>query len=810
MRAALVLILWIPGFALAQAPLLPVETLLPVYGIDQDGDYGFSAAIGKKWIAVGAPYTHVGGAEQAGVVFLYERRGDSWALADQLVSPDPTAFAYFGARVALEGDTLIISATNAMSPTGSGIVYEYHYDGAWTLIDTLLPPPQVVDHFGRGIAIEDTTLVVSFGQKDPDTIDEAFIYYRRDGSWTLSDSLRASPTAYGTLYGRPILLSGSRIATASQYPNAVDVFELVGETWQRTATLGADDDIDMFDLRGDRIIMGADRRNNDNAAAYLYEWTGAEWERSILKLPGPNDRSEGVAVLTEDGVFAFMGTTLANDYDALAEYVQQGSEWVLGEIASLDRLSLIDPTIDSYHDTFLLADARRGDAVVLRIDSTGTAHEFDLGALSRETDTKFGQAISRDGNRVAVAAEAATSVYVIGPDGPQLEGEVAGGNTVDLDGSRLVVGNQDNRSASTYELANGTWSSTSQLRGASSFGASVALDGNHLLVGTPGFGSSMGAVDAYALDGRTWQPTTRIVSPDSVAGDQFGASVALDDGLAIVGAPGRRRSENTYGDAYVFEASGDTWDLAASLVPPANGRIGEFGRAVAVDGGLVLVAAPISLSRPSQSGTVYGYEGTTWRQTRTIIGPEDHNSFGSTLALDGNRTVIGAPRNGPENDGTAFVYVDDGQQWAFSRQLAPAEGKGGAFGWSADLSGRSIAVGAPLDSEVGPTAGSAYLFEDSFPIDTPDASAPAPRLSAAFPNPTSQATQLTLTLDTPERIHVAVFDALGRSVRPVRSQHLGSGAHTLLIESASLPSGVYRIRVTSLTLSETRTFTRVQ
>ncbi|MEO0557961.1 MAG: T9SS type A sorting domain-containing protein [Bacteroidota bacterium] len=668
----------------------------------------------------------------------------------------------------------------------------------------------MVDHFGRGIAIEDTTLVVSFGRKDPDTISEALIYYRKNGSWTLSDSLFASPTAYGTLYGRPIHLSGSRIATASQFPNAVDVFELVGEKWRRTATLGADDDIEMFDLRGDRILMSADRRNSDNAAAYLYEWAGTEWTRSVLKLPGSNDQPEGMAVLTDDGVFVFMSTALVDGYDALAEYVQQDSVWVLDKVVPIDRYRFYDAAFDSYGNTVVLTDAWRGEASVLPLDDIDSVRPFDLRTLSRETDQLFGDAISRDGNRVAVSALTATSVYVLGPDGPQLEGEVAGGNTVDLDGSRLVVGNQDNRSASTYELANGTWSSTGQLRGADSFGASVALDGNHLLVGTPGFGTARGTVDAYAFDGRVWQPTTRVVSPDSIGGDQFGASVALDDGLAVVGAPGRRRANNIYGDAYVYEASGDRWDLAAAMAPPANGRIGEFGRAVAVNGGRVLVAAPISLSRPSQSGTVYGYEGTTWRHTRTLIGPEDYTSFGSALALDGNRAAIGAPRTGPGNNGTAFVYVDDGQQWGLSRQLAPPEGKGGAFGRSVDLSGRSIAVGAPLDSEIGPFAGSAYLFEGVFPVDNTDAPLSESGLSAAFPNPTTQETHLTLSLDAPEQIHVEVFDALGRSVLPMRSHLYGSGTHTLRIESASLPPGAYRVRVTSSTLSETRTITRIR
>lgn len=80
---------------------------------------------------------------------------------------------------------------------------------------------------------------------------------------------------------------------------------------------------------------------------------------------------------------------------------------------------------------------------------------------------------------------------------------------------------------------------------------------------------------------------------------------------------------------------------------------------------------------------------------------------------------------------------------------------------------------------------------------------PPPQLSGVvlrgpFPNPASAGTRLGLDLREPANVAVALFDGRGRRVLglPVRSIPAGTG-HTLPIDGAALPPGVYVYRITA-------------
>ncbi len=69
-------------------------------------------------------------------------------------------------------------------------------------------------------------------------------------------------------------------------------------------------------------------------------------------------------------------------------------------------------------------------------------------------------------------------------------------------------------------------------------------------------------------------------------------------------------------------------------------------------------------------------------------------------------------------------------------------------------------------------------------------------LGPASPNPFRGSTRLTLTLDAPQRLNVAVFDALGRRVALLHDGPLAAGAYPLAFEAQALPPGLYVVRVT--------------
>ncbi len=85
----------------------------------------------------------------------------------------------------------------------------------------------------------------------------------------------------------------------------------------------------------------------------------------------------------------------------------------------------------------------------------------------------------------------------------------------------------------------------------------------------------------------------------------------------------------------------------------------------------------------------------------------------------------------------------------------------------------------------------------------------AARLALAGANPSSDGADVTLTLDRPRVVRVAVVDALGRTVAVLADGPLPAGASTLRW-GAGAAAGVYAVRVTGDTFALTRRLTVVR
>ncbi|HHG86395.1 MAG TPA: PKD domain-containing protein [Bacteroidetes bacterium] len=79
------------------------------------------------------------------------------------------------------------------------------------------------------------------------------------------------------------------------------------------------------------------------------------------------------------------------------------------------------------------------------------------------------------------------------------------------------------------------------------------------------------------------------------------------------------------------------------------------------------------------------------------------------------------------------------------------------------------------------------------------ATAVAPALSAQsleiFPNPASDLVNLRLNIDTQADVSLQMMNIEGRSIMQMDAGSLGAGEHTLSLETATLPSGLYLVRV---------------
>lgn len=126
------------------------------------------------------------------------------------------------------------------------------------------------------------------------------------------------------------------------------------------------------------------------------------------------------------------------------------------------------------------------------------------------------------------------------------------------------------------------------------FGHSVAIDGDTLVVGAhqddvSGFNS--GSVYVFSRDGLGWGPQAKLAADDGAARDWFGYSVAVDGDTIVIGAVQDDDGGFNAGSAYVYSLDGAAWTQQAKLTPGEGGPSNRFGHSVAVDGGVAAIGA---------------------------------------------------------------------------------------------------------------------------------------------------------------------------------------------------------------------------
>jgi hypothetical protein len=260
-----------------------------------------------------------------------------------------------------------------------------------------------------------------------------------------------------------------------------------------------------------------------------------------------------------------------------------------------------------------------------------------------------------------------------------------------------------------YERAGGAWTETQLLRapvgGADQrFGRSVAIFGDVIAVGEyddvniPFVDS--GSVYVYRHDGSSFVFEQEVLSTDSAPGDRFMRPAIYGD-VMVVGASGLEA-------AYVFRYNGASWVQEQKLLPLDTGF--SFGSSVSIYGDVILVGDP----QNSLKGAVYVFRhnGSSWVQEQKIVSTATRSGFdyfGTSLAVDANRIVIGEAPSGGEL-GVAYVYRFDGVDFVPETVLMASDDGGVDSITSVALSGDFVIGGAPSDDENGNRSGAGYLF----------------------------------------------------------------------------------------------------
>ncbi|MGA2519690.1 MAG: hypothetical protein ABSG81_02600 [Acidimicrobiales bacterium] len=260
--------------------------------------------------------------------------------------------------------------------------------------------------------------------------------------------------------------------------------------------------------------------------------------------------------------------------------------------------------------------------------------------------------------------------------------------------------------------------------GALNFGHAVAISGTTAIVGAPDNGSVPGTSYIYVKPKNgPWPaaPSFTLQDPANTPGDNFGVSVAISGGYAIVGAEG---TSSLAGVAYIYKRAGQVWPTTPTdtLTYPSPAPGDQFGISVAISGTTAVVGT--GNYAPEGAAFIYRKVGLVWLLQSTVTDSSAIPSwgFGQPVAISSNTVVVAAfgAKTGSCSTapcGAVDVYVKPNNGWAATSTPTatlsdPAGLQNDYFGYSIAISGPTIVSG---DYNAGPpAAGPVYIFDRPF------------------------------------------------------------------------------------------------
>ncbi len=265
-----------------------------------------------------------------------------------------------------------------------------------------------------------------------------------------------------------------------------------------------------------------------------------------------------------------------------------------------------------------------------------------------------------------------------------------------------------------------------------SLGAAVALLGSTAVTGAPNgylisnnnqLASHRGGALLFTTtdSGSSWQQGAKFI-PTTSAHTRLGKAVALANSGndLFLSADGT----NSAGVVFLYTFNSGSWGIHQTLTAADSGTSSNnnqgFGNSIAIAGDTALISAPGTSSSGNFAGAVYIYVRNTttnlWEYKTTLKGNDTatQHFFGSSIALEGTRAIIGASgvSNKGANSGKVYVFEGSGSSWGQTASFQGSDTTAGHyFGGSVALSGDTLVVGASGASDSGANSGASYVFK---------------------------------------------------------------------------------------------------
>lgn len=221
-------------------------------------------------------------------------------------------------------------------------------------------------------------------------------------------------------------------------------------------------------------------------------------------------------------------------------------------------------------------------------------------------------------------------------------------------------------------------------------------------------------------------PAQCFTAPDALPNDAVGRAVAISGDLLVVGSPlddyPDMATGADAGSVLAYEFDGVAWQYQGKIVPADSFRLDEFGSTLAIDGNRLIVGSPEDAFMAMRRGAVYVFEhdGTGWVQVAKIRA-DDHSNvldFGRSIALSGDTiavTATTAVKMGPDS-ADLFVFEKVGAQWVQTMHVSDAREGLGPFAPRVALDGDTLIFASNFFSTV-PYDGSEQMIFDAYTRD---------------------------------------------------------------------------------------------
>jgi sugar lactone lactonase YvrE len=270
----------------------------------------------------------------------------TWTQQQELTASNGAANDYFGYSVSVSGNTAVIGAflKTINSHAGQGAAYVFvRSAGVWSQQQELTASDGAMgDQFGTSVSVSGNTVVIGAYHKG-NAQGAAYVFVRSSGMWAQQQELTASDGAEGDCFGYSVSVSGDTAVIGANQNHfeqgAAYVFVRSAGVWTQqqklTASDGAASDYfgDSVSVSGDTAVIGANYKNTEQGAAYVFVQSGTAWsqQQELTASDGAANDQFGfsVSVSGDTAVIGAYGKTINSNADQGAAYVfvRSGGTW---------------------------------------------------------------------------------------------------------------------------------------------------------------------------------------------------------------------------------------------------------------------------------------------------------------------------------------------------------------------------------------------------------------------------------------------------------------------------------------------------